>query len=133
MAGGIYRHSWSYSSGRPLTAPDQKYEIDGTTCYYYTERNSYKTPASHRLDLSAKYTKVGKRLTSVWVFGIYNVYSHYSPFIIYFEDDSTKTVWTRAVQRSLFGIVPSISYFNQVLIMKKTVFVFSAFIVFSIV
>lgn len=54
--------SWSYSSGRPLTAPDQKYEIDGTTCYYYTERNSYKTPASHRLDLSAKYTKVGSAL-----------------------------------------------------------------------
>lgn len=102
--------SWSYSSGRPLTAPDQKYEIDGTTCYYYTERNSYKTPASHRLDLSAKYTKVGKRLTSVWAFGIYNAYSHYSPFIIYFEDDSTKPSGTRAVQRSLFGIVPSISY-----------------------
>lgn len=102
--------SWNYSSGRPLTAPDEKYEVGGMTCYYYTERNSYNTPASHRLDLSANYTKIGKRFTSVWSFGIFNAYCHYSPFVIYFEDDPTKPSGTRAVQQSLFGIVPSISY-----------------------
>lgn len=102
--------SWNYSSGRPLTAPDEKYEIGGMTCYYYTERNSYKTPASHRLDLSANYTKIGKRVTSVWSFGIFNAYCHYSPFVIYFEDDPSKPSGTRAVQQSLFGVVPSISY-----------------------
>lgn len=102
--------SWTYSSGRPLTAPDAKYEISGTTCYYYSERNGYQTPASHRLDLSATYTRVGKRCTSIWSFGIFNVYAHYSPFVIYFEDDATKPSGTRAVQQSLFGIVPSVSY-----------------------
>lgn len=102
--------SWTYSSGRPLTAPDAKYELGGTTCYYYTARNSYKTPASHRLDLSATYTRVGKRVTSIWSFGVFNAYSHYSPFVIYFEDDSSKPSGTRAVQQSLFGIVPSVSY-----------------------
>lgn len=102
--------SWTYSSGRPLTAPDAKYEISGTTCYYYSERNGYQTPASHRLDLSATYTRVGKRCTSIWSFGIFNVYAHYSPFVIYFEDDATKSSGTRAVQQSLFGIVPSVSY-----------------------
>lgn len=102
--------SWTYSSGRPLTAPDGKYEIDGTTCYYYTERNSYTTPSSHRLDLSANYTRKRKTTTAIWSFGIYNAYCHYSPFIIYFEDDASKPSGTRAVQQSLFGIVPSISY-----------------------
>lgn len=102
--------SWTYSSGRPLTAPDGKYEIAGTTCYYYSARNSYQTPPSHRLDLSATYTKTGKKITSIVSFGIFNVYSHQSPFIIYFEDDPTKPSGTRAVQRSLFGIIPSISY-----------------------
>lgn len=102
--------SWTYSSGRPITAPDAKYLIDGTTCYYYTERNSYKTPASHRLDLSANYVREGKRFTSEWAFGIFNAYSHYSPFVVYFEDDSSKPSGTRAVQQSLFGILPSISY-----------------------
>lgn len=102
--------SWNYSSGRPLTAPDEKYALGGMTCYYYSARNSYKTPASHRLDLSANYTRVGRRFTSVLSFGIFNAYNHYSPFVIYFEDDSEKPSGTRAVQQSLFGIVPSVSY-----------------------
>lgn len=102
--------SWTYASGRPLTAPDAKYTIDGVTCYYYSERNSYITPSSHRLDVSARYIKMGKKFTSIVSFGIYNLYAHQSPFVIYFEDDPTKDSGTRAVQQSLFSILPSISY-----------------------
>ncbi len=102
--------SWTFSSGQPLTAPDVKYELDGTTCYYYSERNGYLTPSSHRLDLSATYTKHGRRFTTQWAFGLYNAYNHYSPFVVYFEDDPTKPSGTRAVQQSLYGIVPSVSY-----------------------
>ena len=102
--------SWTYGSGRPLTAPDAKYLVDGVTCYYYSERNSYMTPSSHRLDVSARYVKAGRKYTSIVSFGVYNLYSHQSPFIIYFEDDPEKPSGTRAVQRSLFGILPSISY-----------------------
>lgn len=102
--------SWTYASGRPLTAPDAKYTIDGVTCYYYSERNSYITPSSHRLDVSARYVKMGKKFTSIVSFGIYNLYAHQSPFVIYFEDDPTKDSGTRAVQQSLFSILPSISY-----------------------
>ncbi|MCH5234685.1 MAG: TonB-dependent receptor plug domain-containing protein [Muribaculaceae bacterium] len=102
--------SWTFSSGRPLTAPDEKYIIDGVTCYYYSERNSYITPSSHRLDVSATYTRTGKKTTSILSFGFFNAYAHYSPFVIYFEDDPSKPSGTRAVQQSLFGIVPSFSY-----------------------
>ena len=102
--------SWTYASGRPLTAPDAKYTIDGVTCYYYSERNSYITPSSHRLDVSARYVKMGKKFTSIVSLGIYNLYAHQSPFVIYFEDDPTKDSGTRAVQQSLFSILPSISY-----------------------
>lgn len=102
--------AWTFSSSRPITAPDAKYELDGTTCYYYTERNGYQAPASHRLDLSATYTRTGKRTTSIIAFGVFNAYCHYSPFVIYFEDDPSKPSGTRAVQQSLFGIVPSVSY-----------------------
>lgn len=102
--------SWTYSSGQPLTAPDVKYELDGTTCYYYSRRNGYHTPPSHRLDLSATYTHVGRRLTYQWSFGVYNAYNRYNPFVVYFEDDPTKPSGTRAMQQSLYGIVPSVSY-----------------------
>lgn len=102
--------SWTYSSGNPLTAPDSKYELDGATCYYYSRRNGYRTPASHRLDLSATYTHVGERFTYRWAIGVYNAYCHYSPFVIYFEDDDTKPSGTRCVQQSLYGVIPSVSY-----------------------
>lgn len=102
--------SWIYSSGQPLTAPDVKYEIAGETCYYYSARNSYMTPATHRLDLSATYTHIGRKFTYQWAFGVYNAYCRYNPYIIYFEDDPSKPSGTRAVQQSMYGLVPSISY-----------------------
>ena len=102
--------SWVFSSGTPLTAPDVKYELDGTTCYYYSRRNGYQTPPVHRLDLSAVWTRHGRRATTQWAFGIYNAYCRYNPFVVYFEDDPTKPSGTRAVQQSLFGLVPSVSY-----------------------
>ncbi len=87
-----------------------KYQLDGITYYYYSQRNGYRTPPSHRLDLSAVYTKKGKRCTTQWAFGIFNAYCRYNPYVIYFEDDPTKPSGTRAVQQALFGLIPSVSY-----------------------
>lgn len=101
---------WIYASGRPLTAPDVKYQIDGATCYYYSERNAYKTPPTHRLDLSATYTHTGPKLTYQWAFGIYNAYNRMNPFAVYFEDAPEHPAGTRAVQQALYGILPSVSY-----------------------
>ena len=102
--------SWIFSSGQPLTAPDVKYQLDGLTYYYYSQRNGYRTPPIHRLDLSAIYTKKGKRFTTQWAFGLYNAYCRYNPYVIYFEDDPTKPSGTRAVQQALFGLIPFASY-----------------------
>lgn len=102
--------SWIFSSGQPLTAPDVKYQLDGITYYYYSERNGYRTPPIHRLDLSAIYTHKGKRFTTQWAFGLYNAYCRYNPYVIYFEDDPSKPSGTRAVQQALFGLIPFASY-----------------------
>lgn len=102
--------SWIFMSGQPLTAPDVKYEIGGETCYYYSKRNAYMTPPTHRLDLSAKYSHIGKKLTYEWAFGVYNTYCRYNPYVVYFEDDSSKPSGTRAVLQAMYGIVPSVSY-----------------------
>ncbi|MDE6381442.1 MAG: TonB-dependent receptor, partial [Muribaculaceae bacterium] len=102
--------SWIFLSGQPLTAPDVKYEIGGETCYYYSKRNSYTTPPTHRLDLSARYTHTGKRLTYEWAFGVYNTYCRDNPYVIYFQDDPSKPSGTRAVLQAMYGIVPSVSY-----------------------
>lgn len=102
--------SWIFLSGQPLTAPDVKYEVAGETCYYYSSRNSYKAPPTHRLDLSATYTHIGKKFTYEWAFGIYNAYCRYNPYVVYFRDNPDKPSGTQAVQQAMYGLVPSVSY-----------------------
>jgi len=105
--------TWRYTTGQAMSAPSAKYEIDGTTYYYYAERNGYRAPAYHRLDLSASHTKrIGKRkkLTRIWTFGVYNAYNRYNPFTISFVNDTDKSTGTKAEQTSIYGILPSVSF-----------------------
>ena len=101
--------AWVFNSGQAFTAPSSKYQIIDNWIYYYAERNGYRAPDYHRLDVSASWTKKGKHVTRQWVFGIYNLYNRYNPYLINFED-SENGARTRAVQYSLFGIVPSVSF-----------------------
>lgn len=102
--------TWLYNTGQALTAPSAKYDLNGEVVYYFSERNGYRAPDYHRLDVSATYTKRSKKFEQEWVFGLYNAYNQYNPFIISFENDKSKPTGTKAVQRSLFGIIPSVSY-----------------------
>ncbi len=102
--------SWIFMTGQPLTAPDVKYELSGMTIYYYSQRNGYRTPPVHRLDIGATYTHVGKKFTYEWNFGVYNTYCRYNPYVVYFEDDPTKPSGTRAVSQAMYGLIPSVSY-----------------------
>ena len=101
--------AWVFNSGQAFTAPSSKYQIIDNWIYYYAERNGYRAPDYHRLDVSATWTKKGEKVTRQWVFGIYNLYNRYNPYLINFED-SDNGARTRAVQYSLFGIVPSVSF-----------------------
>lgn len=102
--------AWVFNSGQAFTAPSGKYQMIDNWTYYYAERNGYRAPDYHRLDVSA--VLKGKKKKSVeteWVFGIYNLYNRYNPFLINFED-SEDSGQTKAKQYSLFGIVPSVAF-----------------------
>jgi hypothetical protein len=102
--------SFLFASGQALSVPDAKYQLSGETFYYYSQRNNYRTPNTHRLDISANYRHIGKKFTYEWSFGVYNIYNHYNPYAIYFEDCPDNASGTRAVQYSMYGFVPSVSY-----------------------
>lgn len=103
--------TWVYNSGQAFTAPSAKYQIVDNYIYYYAERNGYRAPDYHRLDVSATWSKKSPsgRFIREWNFGIYNLYNRYNPYLIRFED-SQYGRGTRAKQYSLFGIVPSVSF-----------------------
>ncbi len=102
---------WVYQTGNAVSFPTGKYEINGQTIWLYSERNGYRMPAYHRLDLAATFQlKERKRFNSEIAISLYNAYGRENAFLISFEeseDDPTKTV---AVQTSLFRWVPSISW-----------------------
>lgn len=116
---GIYQLSkrWSFSgtfvygTGNAVTYPNGKYEINGLTTFYYSQRNANREPSNNRLDLGATLEgKPHKKYHSSWTFGIYNIYNHRNPYAITFRDSKTNPGTTEAVETSLFGRVPSITW-----------------------
>lgn len=103
--------SFVYNTGNAATFPSGKYEVADNTVFYYTERNGYRMPANHRLDLGVTYERQRKgRYQSSWNFGLYNAYGRQNAYTITFEDDPDDPSRTRALQTSLFRWVPSVTY-----------------------
>ena len=117
--------TWVYYTGNAVTFPAGKYMIEGEVVNYYTERNGYRMPDYHRLDLgitlnnkkfktaidpeSGKEIQVKKKFESSWNFSVYNAYARQNAYSITFKENE-QTGKTEAVQLSLFKIIPSISY-----------------------
>jgi hypothetical protein len=100
-----------YNTGNAITFPSGKYQLNGQTQFYYSERNGYRMPDYHRLDLNATLDgKVGKKFQSSWTFGFYNAYNRHNAYIIDFRDDPNDQNRTQAVQTALFGIIPSVTW-----------------------
>ena len=117
-----------YSTGNTFTPPVSWYILEESTVYEYAERNSYRLPSFHRLDLSAvRYSEKFKKSTdengnekrrpksiqSSWSFSIYNVYNRQNPFFIYYANEGNilnGEVKITARQVSLFPILPSITW-----------------------
>ncbi|MBX3254018.1 MAG: TonB-dependent receptor [Chitinophagaceae bacterium] len=103
--------NWIYYTGNAVTFPAGKYRVDDQVVFYYTERNGYRMPSYHRLDLGATWTlKQRKRFSSELTFSLYNAYGRENAYTISFresEDDPNKT---EAVRLALFKFIPSVSY-----------------------
>ena len=103
--------AWIYYTGNAVTFPSGKYEYDNQIWSYYTERNSYRMPDYHRLDLNLHLKgKENKRFQSSWDFSLYNAYNRYNAYSISFVESEVNPGQTEAVKLSLFGIVPSVTW-----------------------
>jgi hypothetical protein len=102
---------WVFYTGDAVTFPDGKYMLDGHVYFYYTNRNGYREPSYHRLDLSAtKQLKKTRKFSSELVISLYNAYGRQNPYEIDFRQSKTDPNMTEAVETSLFRWIPSITY-----------------------
>jgi hypothetical protein len=98
---------WVYYTGTPVSYPSGKYIADGRIAFYYSERNGYRLPVYHRLDLGAvRHFPKKKWYQAELAFGVYNAYDRLNAYFINFRQDPHNAAETQAVQTSLFGIVP---------------------------
>jgi len=85
--------------------------VDNEVFYYYSERNAYRMPDYHRLDIGAtRFFKKRKKFNSELNLSIFNAYGRANAYIVNFRQSETDPDKTEAVQTSLFTFVPSISY-----------------------
>jgi len=111
--------TFNYSTGRPITFGNGRYELDQYNAVDITERNGYRLPDYHRLDLSATLNprkNMTRKWKGQWVFSVYNAYSRKNPFTIYTQTvqdkDGHVTDATRKEAKMiyLFPILPMVTY-----------------------
>ena len=100
-----------FQTGQPTNYPNSQYNYMNLNVPNYGERNSQRLPNYHRLDINLTLTpnRNDKKIESSWVFGIYNIYDRDNASSIIFRRNN-ETLKNEAVQISIFGIVPSVTY-----------------------
>ena len=100
-----------FQTGQPTNYPNSQYDYMNLNVPNYDERNSQRLPNYHRLDinLTLNPSKKDKKIDSSWVFGIYNLYNRDNASSIIFKRNN-ETLLNEAVQISIFGVVPSVTY-----------------------
>jgi len=99
------------ATGNAVTFPQAKYQVNKQTFFYYGNRNDYRMPLYHRMDINFTLKcKPKKNYTASWSFGLYNVYGKENAYIIRFEEPVDRPGQTVAKQTALFRWVPSVTY-----------------------
>lgn len=101
----------TYSTGRPITYPISKYQLDNEVFLQYSQYNQYRIPDYFRMDLSLTINGNLKKdqLIHSWItFSLYNLTGRKNPYSVYFQSEGGKF---DAYQLSIFGtVIPSITY-----------------------
>lgn len=103
--------TWVFYTGDAATFPSGKYTVAGVQTPLYTERNGYRFPNYHRLDLGV--TLLGrqrKTFESSWNFSVFNAYARQNAYSITFRENEDDRSKTEAVRTALFTIIPAVTY-----------------------
>jgi hypothetical protein len=103
--------TFAYSTGRPVTFPEAKFDYSGNNLAYFNRRNEQRLPDFNRLDFSVNFKLLGKGrfYDGDWTFSILNVYGRKNPFSLFFVDELGAP--PQALRLAVLGVpLPSISY-----------------------
>ncbi len=103
--------NFNYGTGRPITLPIARYDMNGSGRVFYSERNAYRIPDYYRADLSMNIEgnhKLKKLAHSSWAVGVYNVTGRKNAYSTYFVSERGHI---NGYQLSIFGNpIPFVTY-----------------------
>jgi hypothetical protein len=110
--------NFNYSTGRPITLPEYKYFVGDEVVVYFSDKNKYRIPPYHRLDLTLSVDEsllLKKKWKGRWSFSVLNVYGRKNAYTVYYkmEDASQMNDFNRFSMYKIYLIgkpVPVISY-----------------------
>jgi hypothetical protein len=112
--------TWVYGTGDAVTAPNARYrgrKVDGrqyrpflrpAPTQDYTERNGFRMPAYHRLDLGLRFKWGDRQGFHALKTGVYNAYNRKNPY--FFQTSRADDGGLEAEAVTLFPILPYINY-----------------------
>lgn len=102
---------FTYHTGRPISMPLTAFDIDRNPVIDFSNRNNYRLPDYHRLDLALiiEGSNRKQKIKGEWTVSVYNVYGRKNPYSAFFDYNVAGAV--RSNQIALIGIpVPSLTY-----------------------
>ncbi|MDO9257361.1 MAG: TonB-dependent receptor [Bacteroidales bacterium] len=105
--------TWVYATGLPVTFPTGRAVIGNAIIPIYSNRNAYRMPDYHRMDLSVSLKgkdKPGKKWHGEWNLSVYNAYNRHNAWSISFTQDAVDPNVTYAEKTYLFAVIPALTY-----------------------
>lgn len=108
----FFTGSFTYRTGRPITLPLTAFSIENFTVSSFSDRNQFRIPDYHRLDIGFVIEGNHRRKKlwdGTWTISVYNLYARKNPYSIFFKEARPGIL--RPYQLSIIGVaLPSISY-----------------------
>jgi hypothetical protein len=85
--------TFTYNTGRPVTLPELIYSYQGDQLVFYGDRNKYRLPDYHRLDISItmdENLKLHERGKGSWTFSVMNVYGRKNPYTVFYKKEKPR-------------------------------------------
>ncbi len=82
--------NFNFASGRPVTLPEYQYSHGEEQIVYYSDRNKYRLPPYHRLDLSLSIDeslRIKKKWKGSWTFSLLNVYGRKNAYSVFYRKE----------------------------------------------
>ncbi len=103
--------TWVYATGLPVTFPTGRAVVGNSIIPIYSDRNAYRMPDYHRLDLSVTFKgKPSKKWHDELNVSIYNAYNRHNAWSINFVNDTANPNITYAEKTYLFSMIPAITF-----------------------